>query len=352
MKVIFLDFDGVINNFHNIDGINKYNVAFLKVIIKKTNAKIIATSSTKYSFQKNNLPYESTKYYQNYLLPLKEYGITIHDYTPLCNQDKETEISIYLKTHPEITEFLILDDDFISKNYKAHQVYIDLYKGISLEHVTPSINILNGNISFYPKDINLPINNNEWLTKINKYYLNSSIIYNILTKDNVVKSINENLDILLEIIEEIKPMIGFDHKHPHHHLDIWNHTLLALSMSPNDFEIRLSLLLHDIGKPHSYTEGDVRHFKNHPEISSKIARNILERLHYDKLFINKICYLIQFHDTPINDNDIQKNTELIYKRYQIQTCDALAHHPDKLSKRKDYLSKVDEKFKKLKIKNR
>ena len=74
----------------------------------------------------------------------------------------------------------------------------------------------------------------------------------LLTSDNVVDNIKSNLDELLEIIPELQDTIGFDHKHPHHHLDVWNHTLLALSKSENDFEIRLALLLHDIGTYISY----------------------------------------------------------------------------------------------------
>ena len=34
----------------------------------------------------------------------------------------------------------------------------------------------------------------------------------ILLKDNVVKSINDNLDKLIILIPEIKDMIGFEHK--------------------------------------------------------------------------------------------------------------------------------------------
>ena len=74
----------------------------------------------------------------------------------------------------------------------------------------------------------------------------------ILLSDNITKSIDENLDYLLSIIPELKNIIGFKHKHPEHHLDVWNHTLLALSMSEKRFDIRLCLLLHDIGKPFSY----------------------------------------------------------------------------------------------------
>lgn len=134
----------------------------------------------------------------------------------------------------------------------------------------------------------------------------------ILTSENVVDCINNNLEYLLTIIPELKFMLGFLHKHPHHHLDVWEHTLLALKLSENDFEIRLTLLLHDIGKPFSYQEGKIRHFKN--------------------------------HDIPITINDILKNKELVFKRYKVQYCDALAHHPEKLEKRIEYLNDIREKL--------
>ena len=54
-----------------------------------------------------------------------------------------------------------------------------------------------------------------------EYYMN---IKEILMEDDIVKSINNNLEELLLLIPEIKYMIGFEHKHPHHHLDVWEHT--------------------------------------------------------------------------------------------------------------------------------
>lgn len=53
--------------------------------------------------------------------------------------------------------------------------------------------------------------------------------------DDVILEINNSLEYILNIIPEIKPMIGFDHKHPHHHLDVFNHTLYAISLSKKDF---------------------------------------------------------------------------------------------------------------------
>ena len=163
----------------------------------------------------------------------------------------------------------------------------------------------------------------------------------ILLKDDVLKSITDNLDYLVKIIPELKYMIGFEHKHPHHHLDVWNHTLLALSLSKKDFDIRLCLLLHDIGKPFSYQDdGDIRHYKNHSKVSSYISRLILSRLGYDINYINKICYLIEMHDSRISVEKIKSNYNLSLILYEIQKCDALAHHPEKLEKRKEYLNKT------------
>lgn len=163
----------------------------------------------------------------------------------------------------------------------------------------------------------------------------------ILSSNNIVESIQTNMDELLTIIPEIKDMIGFEHKHPHHHLDVWEHTLLALSLSENILEIRLVLLLHDIGKPHCFIEGEIRNFRGHPKVSSIISRNILLRLGYQEDFINEVCYLIEHHDTPISNEVINNHYDLAYKQYLVQKCDALAHHPDKLEKRKSYIEKIE-----------
>ena len=171
------------------------------------------------------------------------------------------------------------------------------------------------------------------------------VLEKILLADNVVDSINNNMEYLLLVIPEIQSMIGFEHKHPHHHLDVWNHTLLAISLSKKDYDVRLCLLLHDIGKPYSYQDGDTRHFKNHSKVSSEISKVILKRLGYDDDYISYICYLINNHDTPISDEQINNNYDLCLKLLEIQRCDALAHNPEKLDKRKKYISEVEKKLK-------
>lgn len=171
------------------------------------------------------------------------------------------------------------------------------------------------------------------------------MLYDILLAEDVVLAIKNNIGYLLDIVPEIKCMMGFDHKHPHHHLDVWNHTLYALSLSKRDFDVRLALLLHDIGKPFSYQEGKVRHFKNHPDVSMKMTEDILRRLGFNSKYIEKICYLVKNHDNPITDDQINDNYDLVLKLYDVQCCDALAHHPYKLEKRKKYLDSIKKKIK-------
>lgn len=58
----------------------------------------------------------------------------------------------------------------------------------------------------------------------------------------------EKTDFLVEYIPEIKYMIGFEQKHPHHNLDVWEHTKKVIDGLKNaDLETKMEGLLYDIG---------------------------------------------------------------------------------------------------------
>lgn len=174
--------------------------------------------------------------------------------------------------------------------------------------------------------------------------MEKEIIKKILSSDNVVESINKNLVILLTLIPELKDMIDFPHNNPQHHLNVWDHTLLALSISPNDFYIRFVLLLHDIGKPHSYQDEEIRHFYGHGKESAYISERILKRLNFSDSEVNELTYLIKEHDSLITKREMKENTELARKKFYIQMSDGLAHNPSKLEKRVSYLLSINEKL--------
>ena len=68
------------------------------------------------------------------------------------------------------------------------------------------------------------------------------------------------------------------------------------------------------------------------------------RLGFEKKFIEEVCYLIKYHDTPITTIDINENYDITYKRYLIQFGDALAHNPNTLEKRKVYLEIIKDQL--------
>ncbi|MDR0964570.1 MAG: CCA tRNA nucleotidyltransferase [Clostridium sp.] len=86
--------------------------------------------------------------------------------------------------------------------------------------------------------------------------------------------------------------------HPHHRFGVGEHILEALRVSPPNKNVRLALLLHDIGKPQCLTtsaEGRT-HFYGHDVLSAKMTRRILNRFRYDHATIDWVSSLVEFHD--------------------------------------------------------
>lgn len=105
-------------------------------------------------------------------------------------------------------------------------------------------------------------------------------------------------DVMAIIIPELAPTFGFSQNTPYHRYDVWTHTAYAVQAAPADETLRLAMLLHDIGKPSTYTEGDdgIGHFHGHPEVSAEMARTILTRLKSDNATLNRVVTLVREHD--------------------------------------------------------
>lgn len=173
------------------------------------------------------------------------------------------------------------------------------------------------------------------------------LLENMLTSANVVATIRKNQDTLLRIIPELKDMVGFDQRHPHHHLDAWEHTLCALSHAPMDYDVRLAVLLHDIGKPHSVeVDGDINHYPFHGAVSARMTNEILHRLGYPTQYINEIATIVEMHDIGLSKHDIATNNALAKKLFEVQKCDIHAHNPEKNERRYKYIRLATKAFEK------
>lgn len=174
MRCIFLDFDGVINNWFHFEGVALDNANVLKKIIKASGAKVIVTSSTKYELE--HIPskdYYNSRFFNTYVKPLNELGIEIFDLTPNIFGNRTLEIQDYIASH-HVEEYVILDDELVAQSLQAHQVFPELYKGLQECHIIPALNILNGQLGFYPLNYNKDETAQELVKKINVYYQNKS----------------------------------------------------------------------------------------------------------------------------------------------------------------------------------
>lgn len=172
------------------------------------------------------------------------------------------------------------------------------------------------------------------------------ILKEILLNDDVVNSIKNNEKSIFKIIPLLKYEKGFEQNSEWHAYDVWNHTINAVSSSPLDFEIRLVLLLHDIGKPFSYQDdGEIRHFKGHALKSNEIASSVLKRLGYQGEKLKELLFLIGEHATTINIDDVNYgNVDLYEKLLIIQFCDASAYEPSHAKQIIERLIKIREKI--------
>ena len=144
MKVIFLDVDGVLNNprtkTRTRDGwrfVDDYLVERFAQIVRATQAKVVLSSSWREGWDDNEI------YFQDLRRKLVSYNIPLQDRTGEWRKTRAQEIMEYLAQHPEITNYVILDDvpDFSSIGYKNVVLINDLL-GLTEQNVKEAIEIL------------------------------------------------------------------------------------------------------------------------------------------------------------------------------------------------------------------
>lgn len=148
----------------------------------------------------------------------------------------------------------------------------------------------------------------------------------ILISNYVIKGLNSlcNHRLYEYVIPELIPCIGFEQNNEHHDKTVYKHILSVVENVPNKLELRLSALLHDIGKPRCYTVDDTGegHFYQHHIDSEIISREILTRLKYDNKTIDKVCILVREHMSRY-DFLRNKNTKKFMNRVGVENLEDL-----------------------------
>ena len=136
--------------------------------------------------------------------------------------------------------------------------------------------------------------------------------------------------VLTAVIPELKPAVGFLQHTPHHAYDVFSHTSLVVEGVGDDLALRWAALLHDAGKPNSFTmdENGQGHFKGHAHFSAEIADTVLRRLKAPTALREEVVLLIKQHMTPLEpDKRIlrrrlgQYGLETVQKMLTLQKAD-------------------------------
>lgn len=154
----------------------------------------------------------------------------------------------------------------------------------------------------------------------------------LIMGDNVHDVLLNYSDVIATVIPEISKCIGFNQHSRYHKYDVWEHIVVSVEKSPKILSIRLAMLLHDIGKPETFTldKNGNGHFYNHAHVGANITENILKSLKYDNFTIKRVTSLVYHHDDEFNSKyDVKKalstlGKDTFFELLSVQTSDALA----------------------------
>lgn len=133
----------------------------------------------------------------------------------------------------------------------------------------------------------------------------------LLCGKNAFRILMDYADVFAVIIPEIKPAISFKQYGKKHAYDVWEHICHTVDTIPQDRILRLTMFLHDLGKvpTHKLNDKGDSTFKNHAAVGGEMAKEILTRLKFDKKTINRVSFLVGYHDfePPETKTELKKH---------------------------------------------
>ena len=134
-------------------------------------------------------------------------------------------------------------------------------------------------------------------------------------------------------LPEFDAMMETAQNSPYHLYNVGDHTLVSMQNIRSDKVLRLTMLLHDVGKPavRSTDNYGIDHFRKHGPTGSGMSVDILRRLKLDNDTIDKVSTLVLYHDWFLHPEEkmvrralSKVGPELFPLLMEVQRADALA----------------------------
>ena len=148
----------------------------------------------------------------------------------------------------------------------------------------------------------------------------------IITCDHPKMALNllRDIDAIKYIILELESLYDCTQNEWHGFDTVWEHTMDFIQvLESNGLVLRLSALLHDIGKPATRTVKDGKiHFYGHEIKGAETAMDILKRLHYSNEIIKEVSFYIRNHMRFYSFTSDNPNPKVIRRvQYECRTVD-------------------------------
>ncbi len=189
--------------------------------------------------------------------------------------------------------------------------------------------------SIAPETAQSIINNKSLLSNVAKERIRVELL-KLLCGARVKDILLDFSQVFFEIIPELEAMYKFPQNTPYHIYDVWEHTVVSVENVPPDPILRMTMLLHDLGKPamHTVDDSGQSHFKRHQGVSAELSREILRTLRFSKAEQEEIYSLVLCHDLrPVGDVGqtidlcVEYSAQFLLRLMPVFRADALAQSP-------------------------
>ena len=175
----------------------------------------------------------------------------------------------------------------------------------------------------------------------------------LLCGDNALSVLDEYREIIAVIIPELEPAMNCGQNTPWHIYNVYEHIIHAVDAAPKNPVIRLTMLLHDIGKPSVKTtdKNGKDHFRTHAQAGEKIAYEVLKRFKASNEIIETVTQMVKYHQSVENVDDIRVKrwlarlgAEKTRMLFDVRIADLEAHNPAKIAYEINKLKELKEEL--------
>ena len=169
----------------------------------------------------------------------------------------------------------------------------------------------------------------------------------LLVGQNAGDILRQYPDVFCQFWPQLGPLVTLKQNNPWHCWGGWEHTIHAVEAAPADVTLRLTMLLHDIGKPacKSTDEKGIDHFYGHPAMSARLADQMLRALKFDNKTRERVVLLVERHGAQLlpRSQVIRRwlnrlGPETFFQLLEVKRADNMGQAPEKA---KDRLVELD-----------